>query len=53
MSDIFIATKDGRARELTISEWLDLWAALPLQVSAAVEAGMIIALDGAQIWKRS
>ena len=52
MSNVFLYA-NGRARELTIPQWLDLWARLPLAVSQAVEAGMIVPLgDGVQVWKR-
>ena len=53
MSNIFIYA-NGQARELSLVEWLDLWAALPPEIAAAIEAGAIIALgNGAQVWKRS
>jgi len=53
MSDIFLY-RNGSARELTTFEWSNLRASLPPELSAAIEAGMIVALEnGAQIWKRS
>jgi hypothetical protein len=53
MSNIFLY-RNGSARELSLVEWLDLWASLPPELSVAIEAGVIIALgDGAQVWKRS
>ena len=52
MSGVFLATQDGRARELTSFAWLAWRAALPPQVSAAVEAGDIVRFMSITLWRR-
>jgi len=51
VSGIFLYA-DGRARELDLVTWLDLWAALPPAVSLAVEAGDVVSFMTVKIWRR-